>query len=107
MGPASALRLMRRRLRNTVCHRKQLDEHARQGQLYIHPKPRLISTIVYPDDTCIHMESLSAPGTYVEGVRTEILEDDGSQEWQNSVRARPKGKAGGQSVGGAVTIVSR
>lgn len=62
---------------------EQLDEHARQGQLYIHPKPRLISTIVYPDDTCIHMESLSAPGTYVEGVRTEILEDDGSQEWQN------------------------
>ncbi len=60
-----------------------LDEHARQGQLYIHPKPRLINAIVYPDDTCIYMENLSAPGTYVEGVRTEIWEDDGSQEWQD------------------------
>ena len=60
-----------------------LDEHARQGQLYTHPKPRLINTIVYPDGTCIHMDYPSAPGTYVEGVRTEIWEDDGSQEWQN------------------------
>ena len=62
---------------------EELDEHASQGQLYIHPKPRQISTIVYPDGTCIHMEHPSVPGTYVEGVRTEILEDDGSQEWQN------------------------
>ena len=60
-----------------------LDEQARQGQLYTHPKPRLINTIVYPDGTCIHMDYPSAPGTYVEGVRTEIWEDDGSQEWQN------------------------
>ena len=60
-----------------------LDEHARQGQLYIHPKPRLINTIVYPDGTCIHMDYPNVPGTYVEGVRTEIWEDDGSQEWRN------------------------
>ena len=59
-----------------------LDEHARQGQLYTHPKPRLINTIVYPDGTCIHMDYPNVPGTYVEGVRTEIWEDDGSQEWQ-------------------------
>ncbi len=60
-----------------------LDEHARRGPLYIHPKPRQISTIVYPDGTCIHMEHPHVPGTYVEGVRTEILADDGSQEWQS------------------------
>ena len=60
-----------------------LDEHVRQGQLYTHPKPRLINTIVYPDGTCIHMDYPNAPGTYVEGVRTEIWEDDGSQEWRN------------------------
>ena len=60
-----------------------LDEHARQGQLYIHPKPRLINTIVYPDGTCIYMDYPNVPGTYVEGVRTEIWEDDGSQEWRN------------------------
>ena len=60
-----------------------LDEHARQGQLYIHPKPRLINTIVYPDGTCIYMDYPNVPGTYVEGVRTEIWEDDGSQEWQS------------------------
>ena len=60
-----------------------LDEHARQGQLYTHPKPRLINTIVYPDGTCIHMDYPNVPGTYVEGVRTEIWEDDGSQEWQS------------------------
>ena len=59
-----------------------LEEHARQGQLYIHPKPRLINTIVYPDGTCIHMDYPNVPGTYVEGVCTEIWEDDGSQEWQ-------------------------
>ena len=59
-----------------------LEEHARQGQLYTHPKPRLINTIVYPDGTCIHTDYPNAPGTYVEGVRTEIWEDDGSQEWQ-------------------------
>ena len=60
-----------------------LDEHARQGQLYIHPKPRLINTIVYPDGTCIYMDYPNVPGTYVEGVHTEIWEDDGSQEWQS------------------------
>ncbi len=60
-----------------------LEEHARQGQLYTHPKPRLINTIVYPDGTCIHLDYPSAPGTYVEGVRTEIWEDDGSQGWQS------------------------
>ena len=60
-----------------------LDEHARQGQLYTHPKPRLINTIVYPEGTCIHMDYPNVPGTYVEGVRTEIWEDDGSQEWRN------------------------
>ena len=60
-----------------------LDEHARQGQLYTHPKPRLINTIVYPDGTCIHMDYPNVPGTYVEGVRTEIWEDDDSQEWRN------------------------
>ena len=59
-----------------------LDEHASRGELFIHPKPRLINAVVYPDGTCIYMDGLAAPGTYVEGVRTEILDDDGSKEWR-------------------------
>ena len=59
-----------------------LDGHASRGELFIHPKPRLINAVVYPDGTCIYMDGLAAPGTYVEGVRTEILDDDGSKEWR-------------------------
>ena len=29
------------------------------------------------------MDNLSAPGTYIEGVRNEIIDDDGSKEWQD------------------------
>ena len=50
---------------------------------FIHPKPRLINSIIYPDGTCIYMDNLSAPGTYIEGVRNEIIDDDGSKEWQD------------------------
>ena len=50
---------------------------------FIHPKPRLINSIIYPGGTCIYMDNLSAPGTYIEGVRNEIIDDDGSTEWQD------------------------
>ena len=50
---------------------------------FIHPKPRLINSIIYPDGNCIYMDNLSAPGTYIEGVRNEIIDDDGSKEWQD------------------------
>ena len=58
-----------------------LDEHAARGELFIHPQPRLINATIYPDKTCIYSYSLSAPGTYVEGVHTKIIDDDGSEEW--------------------------
>ena len=78
-----------------------LDGHASRGELFIHPKPRLINAVVYPDGTCIYMDGLSAPGTYVEGVRTEILDDDdGSKEWARAARAGAAGRAGGQPLGG-------
>ena len=54
-----------------------LDENASPGELFIHPKRRLINVGVYPDGTCLYMDGLAAPGTYVEGVCTEILDDDG------------------------------
>ena len=60
-----------------------LEEHAARGALYIHPRPRLINAIVYPDNTCVYCYNLAAPGTYVEGVRTEIIDDDGSSEWSD------------------------
>jgi len=58
-----------------------IDDLASRGELYTKPTPQLIHSVIYPDDTCVHMESLTVPGTYVEGVRSEIWEDDGSKEW--------------------------
>lgn len=45
--------------------------------------PSLWYSLSYSDDTCIHMESLNLPGTYVEGVRTETGEDDSSKKWKD------------------------
>jgi L-alanine-DL-glutamate epimerase-like enolase superfamily enzyme len=65
-----------------------LDEFAMREQLYSHPSPEVIHTVVYPDNTCVHMvgqglgyfNAGNGPA-YVEGVRLELLPNDGSQEW--------------------------
>ncbi len=62
--------------------RDVIDDLARRGELYTKPTPRLIHTVIYPDNTCVHAGSLNISGTYVEGVRSEIWEDDGSKEWK-------------------------
>ena len=57
---------------------------------YIHPKPEIIKTVVYPDGNCIHMagDGLSYFNAgngqaQVEGARLELWFKDGSQEWAN------------------------
>ena len=67
---------------------EELDAFAEKGQVYIHPSPRLINTIVYPDGTCIDMAGLDLGyfiaghgPVYVEGTRVEAWFDDGSREW--------------------------
>ena len=67
---------------------EKLDEYAAKGELYAHVQPRSINTVVYPDDTCIHMAGLDQTffirgggPAYVEGVRLEAWTDDGSSEW--------------------------
>ena len=57
------------------------------GQVYAHPRPRIINTVVFPDGTRVHTGVMGAglagagPG-WSEGVRVEpAWEDDGSQEW--------------------------
>ena len=57
------------------------------GQVYTHPRPRIINTVVFPDGTRVHTGVMGAglaeagPG-WSEGVRVEpAWEDDGSQEW--------------------------
>ena len=67
---------------------EKLEPFAASGALFAHPKPRIINTVVYPDDTCVHMTGLNlgyyingnAP-VYVEGARVESWFDDGSAEW--------------------------
>ena len=56
--------------------------------LYMHPAPRIIKTVVYPDGSCIHMEgdrlSYFKQGNaeaQVEGARLDVWYDDGSIEW--------------------------
>ena len=66
--------------------REALDALA-PGQLYAHPRPRIINTVVFPDGTRVHTGAMGAglveagPG-WSEGVRVEpAWEDDGSKEW--------------------------
>ena len=71
-------------------HRVQAEEiepFAQRGELYAHPRPRLINTVVFPDGSCVHMTTmgnsffdLQGPA-YVEGARVETRADDGSAEW--------------------------
>ena len=82
---------------------EKLDEFVRRGELYTHPQPQLINTIVYPDSTCIHMAGLDLGyfnaghgPVYVQGSRVESRSNDGSKEWadlydrvqQHPVRSR-------------------
>ena len=54
----------------------------------IHPEPRILKTVVYPDGSCIHIagDGLSYFNAgnghaYVEGARLELTFDDGTKEW--------------------------
>ena len=69
---------------------KKLRKFREKGELYDHPRPRIIQTVVYPDGSCVHMAAtrhgygyfVSGGGpVYAEGVRSEIRPDDGSREW--------------------------
>ena len=66
------------------------DEKLDADGLYIHPEPRIIKTVVYPDGSCIHMEGdrldyfNSGEGeAQAEGARLEVWYEDGSSEWEN------------------------
>ena len=70
----------------------KLEPFLTKGELYEHPQPRIISTIVYPDGSCIHMGSssqgygyfTSGQGpAYVEGVYLDPWYDDGTVEWND------------------------
>ncbi|HIB88081.1 TPA: enolase [Candidatus Poribacteria bacterium] len=70
----------------------KLEPFLTKGELYEHPQPRIISTIVYPDGSCIHMGSssqgyeyfTSGQGpAYVEGVYLDPWYDDGTIEWND------------------------
>lgn len=72
-------------------HRVPQDalEALEPGQLYSHPPPRIINTLVFPDGTRAHMHRMgphdyaqaAGPG-WSEGMRVEpAWADDGSSEW--------------------------
>ncbi len=66
----------------------KLEACREKGELYIHPQPEIIHTVVYPDGSCLHMagQGLSyfnaghGPA-YAEGVRLQLWLNDGSKEW--------------------------
>ena len=71
---------------------QKLEPFLTKGNLYNHPQPRIISTIVYPDGSCIHMGAssqgygffTSGQGpAYVEGVYLDPWHDDGTDEWND------------------------
>ena len=56
----------------------------------IHPHPRIIKTVVYPDGSCIHMVgdglryfNAGNGEAYVEGARLELTYDDESKAWSD------------------------
>jgi L-alanine-DL-glutamate epimerase-like enolase superfamily enzyme len=60
------------------------------GQLFTHPRPRIINTLVFPDGTRVHMgamgphdyDAASGPG-WSDGMRVEpSWEDDGTSAWE-------------------------
>ena len=85
----------------------EIEPFAREGRPYEHPRPRLLSTVVWPDGSCLHMASPNQGYSYfgsgngpaqMEGTRLEVTPDDGSKEWARPLRpgrARaPSGTAG-------------
>jgi L-alanine-DL-glutamate epimerase-like enolase superfamily enzyme len=55
---------------------------AAKGEPYSPPMPRQISSIIYPDENCVHTAGgATLPGRYVEGIRTETWMEDGTRAW--------------------------
>jgi len=72
---------------------KTLQEFQRKGELYIHPRPEIIHTVVYSDGKCLHMAGQGLGyfneghgPAQAEGTRLEVRFNDGSQEWQDLYR---------------------
>ncbi|MBT7861462.1 MAG: enolase, partial [Gemmatimonadetes bacterium] len=71
---------------------EELKPFQEKGELYDHPEPRLLNSVVYQDGSCVHM-AFTRQGygyygaghgpAYSEGVRLEITPDDGSKEWSD------------------------
>lgn len=89
-GPGLGVEVDEEAMRRFRVPDDKVEEARRQGRPYDHPGPRLISTVVYPDGSCVHMANAgqgygyfgSGNGpAYVEGVRLEPRPDDGSREW--------------------------
>ena len=68
----------------------EIEPFAKEGRPYERPGPRLLSTVVWPDGSCLHMASPAQGYSYfgsgngpaqMEGTRLEITADDGSKEW--------------------------
>lgn len=66
----------------------EIEELKAQGQLYTHPQPELIHTVVYPDGRSLHLAgdglnyfNAGNGPAYAEGVRLELQFNDGSKEW--------------------------
>ncbi|MBI4553066.1 MAG: enolase [Candidatus Latescibacteria bacterium] len=91
----------------------QVQELAKKGQLYDHPKRRIICTVVYPDGSRVYLAPMHQGYGYfsaghgpahVQGVRLEAWHDDGSKEWadlfaraqQHPVRSREASAQGAQ-----------
>jgi L-alanine-DL-glutamate epimerase-like enolase superfamily enzyme len=107
-GPGLGVELDEEAVERYRVPEKTLQELTKKGQLYNHPEPRIINTVVYPDGSCVHM-AYARQGygyfgaghgpAYVEGVRLEAWHDDGSKEWadlfaraeQHPVRDRWRG----------------
>ena len=82
------------------------DEKLDADGLFMHPPPRIIKTVVYPDGNCIHMEgdqlSYFKRGNaeaQVEGARLEVWYDDGSTEWADLFERAQKNPVPGRWQG--------
>ncbi|MEW6754828.1 MAG: mandelate racemase/muconate lactonizing enzyme family protein [Candidatus Latescibacterota bacterium] len=108
-GPGLGVEVDEDALARYLVPEEKVQEARAKGQLWDHPRPRIISTIVYPDGSCVHMAH-SGQGygyfgsghgpAYVEGVRLDPWPDDGSRAWadlftraqQHPVRDRWQGR---------------
>ncbi len=89
-GPGLGVEVDEKALKKFQVPEKEMKKFRDQGQPYSLPSPRIINTIVYPDNSCVHM-GYSGQGygyfgaghgpAYTEGVRLEPWPDDGSKTW--------------------------